>query len=112
MLGPDLLDGGGLVLAGMVIGRVARRRAKPEPKKKKPARPECDCTHSLAMHDTETGKCQHVDRVVKEKRGAITDHYKDIKGYETIIYGDKSCTCQRYVGPEPVFDFYVPESLK
>lgn len=112
MLGPDVLDGGGLVLVGMAVGRVARRRAKPPPKKNKPTRPTCDCGHSVAMHDTETTRCQTVDRVVQEKRGAITNTYSQITGYETVIYGNKACTCQRYTGPEPVFDFYVPEHMK
>ncbi len=48
-----------------------------------PVRPVCGCGHDLAFHNVETNAC----------------HYRQ---------NDSTCTCQRYVGPEPLVQVFVP----
>jgi hypothetical protein len=48
-----------------------------------PVRPTCGCGHDLAFHNVRTNAC----------------HYSQ---------NDSRCTCQRYVGPEPLAQLYAP----
>jgi hypothetical protein len=53
-----------------------------------PAKPICQCGHGLSFHDRETSKC------------AERQDSKSRLG---------SCLCRRYIGPEPLAQFYAPE---
>lgn len=48
-----------------------------------PVEPVCGCGHNLAFHDIKTNACRH--RV-----------------------GETTCSCQRYTGPEPWVQVYLP----
>ena len=73
----DLLAGGGLVAAGMVLQKILPRRRGP-----KFTRPICGCKHNRSFHEDGTGRCSH--------ESAWTD----------------PCTCRKYVGPEPLPELY------
>ena len=48
-----------------------------------PVRPVCGCGHDLAFHNVNSNACHHP-------------------------VGETSCTCQRYSGPEPLAQVYLP----
>lgn len=90
-----MLEGAGILLAGMGLGRVwpARRRGP-----KKSIEPNCGCEHDLALHDQQTGKCH----------GIVTrPHY--MKSGERLGKEHVPCTCRQYTGPEPLTTYYAPE---
>jgi hypothetical protein len=90
----EMLTGGGLVLAGLLIGRFApvRRRSPKSPK------PVCGCRHELAYHDPATGECHGMKTVDKHNR------YGEWIGEEQV-----TCTCRQYDGPTPLPTVYAPE---
>ncbi len=74
----DLLAGAGLLAAGQVSGRFLHRRARPAPSAERP--PICGCEHHAAFHEAAENRCH-------AKVGPARD---------------RDCTCQRYVGPQPL----------
>lgn len=84
MTGLTLIDGAGILLAGMLAGRFwpARRRG---PKPLKPVQPICGCGDHAAFHEGGTGGC-----------------HKDFQ-----YLG--ACGCQVYTGPVPITEYYAPE---
>jgi hypothetical protein len=73
-----------------------RRKAKE--RKLRGPEPFCGCEHHLSFHDVESGLCHGLTKVkMKNDSG------------ETIRKEDVTCTCRRYVGPEPLGGFYAPE---
>lgn len=88
----SLIVGAGLLGGGWVAGRVSRRRAAQQPQ---PVDALCGCGHNLALHDRESGDC-HAESMRKTGYG--------IKEWAR-------CGCQRYTGPTPLEDFFVPPSL-
>jgi hypothetical protein len=85
-----VIEGALILLAGILIGRFMpgrRRTAKPVP----PPKPVCGCGHHLARHDPATNACH----------AQVSADKFDIRR--------ERCTCRRYVGPEPVPEYYAPE---
>ncbi|NEW38702.1 hypothetical protein GV794_28035 [Nocardia cyriacigeorgica] len=87
----SLAVGGGLVVAGWVVGRFAQRR----PRQGKQLRPRCGCGHDLALHDRDTGKC-HAEI---SRRG--------MHGMREWV----NCNCRRYTGPTPLEEVFAPPIL-
>jgi hypothetical protein len=56
--------------------------------------PVCGCKHHLSFHDAQTGQC-HEFVMVK----VPGQEHKERVG----------CSCRRYVGPEPLGGYFVPE---
>lgn len=81
----DLIAGGGIALAGVILGRLLPAR------KKIPDAPEaiCGCGDEFAYHDPKTGECHQT-------------HYLGGGGYE-------QCQCRQYTGPRPLESFYATE---
>jgi hypothetical protein len=79
--------------AGWVAGRRSRRKAGP----KSPPLPWCMCQHHYGAHDPQTGRCtsQHTERLQERPGGSYGDVWVD-------------CSCRRYVGPQPVEQYWVP----
>jgi hypothetical protein len=48
--------------------------------------PVCGCTHHRAMHDPRTGRCAGKSR----------------RGDWVVGWSYDRCTCQQYIGPEPI----------
>jgi hypothetical protein len=88
-----MLTGGGLVLAGGILGRFlpARRRG---PKPPNPVRPVCGCEHEKSYHDPASGKC-HALMYVPGTVSRSSHHVP--------------CTCRQYTGPQPLPEYYAPE---
>lgn len=92
-----LAVGGGLVLVGWVGGRIGRRPALTNSDAPEPT---CGCEHSLALHNPYTSECHgQIRRPHYEPNGAPC-------GKEWV-----DCDCRRYVGPEPVEQFYASRQL-
>lgn len=89
----SLLEGAGILAAGLAMGRFwpARRR---HPKPQKPSQPVCGCDHHLSYHDPDTGQCHGM---MKIPSSGSRDSFH------------QSCTCRRYSGPEPLPEYYAPE---
>lgn len=104
----EFLAGGGLVVAGVLLGRFlpARRRG---PKPPKPVQPICGCGHHHGMHDPETGHCHDLVKggatAVKDAKG---NPVKDAYGYVQKTYEKIQCGCRRYSGPEPLPEYFAP----
>jgi len=64
----------------------------------KPPVPVCGCTHHLAKHDRK-GKCHEDAEVAVE----WDENRKPLK------YELRRCTCQQYVGPQPLSQIYADE---
>ncbi|MFC1417665.1 hypothetical protein [Streptacidiphilus cavernicola] len=64
----------------------------------RPPEPVCGCTHHLAKHDR-AGKCHEVVE-------APTAWDSERKPTE---YAARPCTCQQYVGPEPLGTVFAQE---
>ncbi|MER7845039.1 hypothetical protein ABTZ03_13980 [Kitasatospora sp. NPDC096077] len=64
----------------------------------RPPEPVCGCTHHLAKHDKQ-GRCHEVVETPTE-----WDAERRPARYEP-----KQCTCQQYVGPEPLGTVFAPE---
>lgn len=78
---------------GFLFGRRRRRAGQMAAAKQ----PICGCRDHLALHDLKTGKCHGVHtRTVVPKGGK--------RPYDVTA----PCGCQRYVGPEPIRDVWVP----
>lgn len=91
----EMAAGGGLLAAGVVLGRLLpdRRRARKSPK------PICGCTHELAFHDSATSECHGT--VSEPSR---YDRFGEVTAYRTV-----RCTCRQYDGPTPLPTVYAPE---
>jgi hypothetical protein len=101
---PDLslLEGAGILAAGMGLGRFWPARRK-HPKPKPPPRPVCGCGHNLAHHEVAAagGSACHA-----QVRGAITKW----NAYgEAIGWMMGRCSCKQYTGPTPLPEFFAPE---
>ncbi|WP_441249338.1 hypothetical protein [Kitasatospora sp. McL0602] len=79
-----------------VIEATEKRQAALEARDR-PADPVCGCEHHLAKHDRE-GRCHEV---VQAPTGWDADR-------NPTGYAPAPCTCQRYVGPEPLGTVYAP----
>lgn len=91
----EMLAGGGLVLAGMLLGRfLPARRRHP-----KPPKPVCGCSHQLAFHDPATGEC-HGKVEVETRWDRLGD---------PVAWSQAQCTCRQYDGPTPLPTVYAPE---
>jgi hypothetical protein len=105
-----LLFGG----VGFALGVYADFRARKE-EKEKPPEPDpyykepgrippgpgkliCGCGHHLSYHDREGGRCRHKRHFFAAGSGKIRYLAR--------------CSCQRYVGPEPMPDFLAQEIVK
>ncbi|TJZ52204.1 hypothetical protein FCH28_19480 [Streptomyces piniterrae] len=64
----------------------------------KPPQPVCGCTHHLAKHDKQ-GKChERVEVAVAWDADHKPTHYEA-----------GQCTCQQYVGPQPLAQIYAED---
>ncbi len=90
----EMLTGGALVAAGVLLGRALPNRRVPPPK---PPEPICSCGHALSSHrpDSRTRPCNVVT-------------LRLIGGAEV---GRAECPCLQYIGPEPLPTVYAPEVL-
>lgn len=61
-----------------------------------PVKPLCLCKHYLSYHDAK-GVC---------RKEWTESRFTSIKGDHDVRV---TCTCQKYVGPEPLPEFYAPE---
>ena len=93
-----MLEGAGILAAGMLAGRFwpARRKG---PKPTKPAQPICGCKHHYSFH-AKTGECHGT------KHGAVIG--RDSFGYPDD-WEQVPCGCKRYTGIEPLPEYYAPE---
>jgi hypothetical protein len=83
-----LLEGAGILLVGMLVGRFwPTRRQGPRPPRS--ITPICGCKHELSFHDPKTSQCHAWDKM---------------PGYRPL-----QCKCRRYTGPEPLTEYYAPE---
>lgn len=82
-----LAVGGGLLAVGYLAGLLSRRRRAPEP-----PGAVCGCTHSMALHDAEMGKCHG-----EVERPKVYNKQGDYIGRQYV-----PCSCRQYVGPRPV----------
>lgn len=57
---------------------------------KAPAKPVCQCGHGLAFHDLKSSKCSEFRDEDREQ----------------------PCLCRRYIGPEPLTQFYAPDIIE
>ena len=92
----EMLVGGGLTGAGVLLGRVLpnRKRAGSQPTIENP---RC-CEHSFGEHDPKTGKCNgEIRRVKYSPDGA------------SLGYHYFPCRCLNYDGPRPLDSYYAPE---
>lgn len=80
-----LLAGAGIFIAGMVAGRIRRKKSPSPPK------PICGCGHNLAEHNPQTGTCAATIYVFDAPR--------------------RPCTCQQYVGPKALEEMFAPQYL-
>jgi hypothetical protein len=104
-----------LLAAGYGSGRVGRARRRPKPFK--PPKPVCACEHSFAHHAAD-GTCKHIETLTDTRDVPITDSkgktiYRP-SGYvetneQTVVVAQVPCTCQRYVGPQPMPEYFAPE---
>lgn len=65
----------------------------------RPPEAVCGCTHHLAMHDRQQGRCH------EETRAAVewdTDR-------RPVRFELRPCNCHQYVGPEPLATVFAPE---
>jgi hypothetical protein len=97
-----MIEGALILLAGIVIGMIARslpaRRKTPKPLP--PPKPFCGCTHHHSYHDPETGKCN----------AGIHGQALEFDGYDRPIKWElATCPCLRYSGPEPMPTYYAQE---
>jgi len=90
----ELLEGAGILLSGIAVGRFWPARRK-EPK---PTKAVCGCRHELSFHDADTRQCHGTNRK------SVYDSYGEWVGYQ-----DVACTCRQYTGPEPLPSYYAPE---
>ena len=79
-----LLAGGGLLAAGVVIGRAMRSRLPTPPE------PVCTCGHGYGQHE-QGGKC------AAEVERTNYGHSYVVRGTEWV-----PCPCLSYDGPEPL----------
>ncbi|MBP2471668.1 NAD(P)H-hydrate repair Nnr-like enzyme with NAD(P)H-hydrate dehydratase domain [Crossiella equi] len=92
----SLAVGGGLLLVGYVAGLLSRRRVRD-----KPVEAVCGCTHTMAMHDRETGACH--EQIARPRS------YSEKGKYLGTVYAQ--CTCRQYVGPRPIEEVFAPKLL-
>jgi hypothetical protein len=86
--------GAGLLAAGVLVGRVSKRRTKD---RGADTAPICACGHSLADHNRDTDACHaQIRRPRYNKYGEWTGH------------DYTPCTCQRYIGPVPLEQVWAP----
>ncbi|MFI7122627.1 hypothetical protein [Amycolatopsis sp. NPDC049868] len=83
--------------AGLLVGRLTRRRAPADATTK----PVCGCSHGLEHHDPESKEC----------RGEIL--HRDARSTSGIYIGNQwvACTCRQYVGPKPFEELFVSPML-
>lgn len=65
----------------------------------RPPEPICGCTHHLAMHGKDDGKCHEV-----VEAPSLWDAER-----KPLQYEPQQCNCQQYVGPQPIGMLYAPE---
>lgn len=83
-----MIEGALILLAGVLVGRFLpgrRRKLKPMPERK----PVCGCGHGLHDHDEDGCKAQVC--------------------YDRLLGSWRQCTCRKYVGPQPLPEFFAPE---
>jgi hypothetical protein len=93
----SLAVGAGLLAAGALLGRLTKRGGNKPDQSEPKSEPICGCGHSLAKHERDTERCRGEDG---------RDRYNDRghwMGHEWV-----PCTCQRYVGPQPVESLWLP----
>ncbi|WP_372515839.1 hypothetical protein [Streptantibioticus silvisoli] len=77
---------------------VVERRQQALEAARRPPEPVCGCTHHLAKHDKQ-GKCH-------EDVEAPVEWDADRK---PVRFASRPCTCQQYVGPQPLPTLYAQE---
>jgi hypothetical protein len=80
------------------LAESTRREREALEQAQKPPPPVCGCGHHLAKHDKQ-GKCH--ERV--EVPMAWDAHKQPLR------YGREQCTCQQYVGPQPLTTLYAED---
>ncbi|MFI0938401.1 hypothetical protein [Streptomyces sp. NPDC021020] len=65
----------------------------------RPPEPICGCTHHLAMHGRDDGKCH-----AEVETPSLWDADR-----QPLQFESQQCNCQQYVGPEPLGTVYAPE---
>lgn len=91
-----VLLGAVIAYSGVLLGIARERRRRPEPPKTPD--PICGCEHDLAMHDPETNRCHHEERVARFRE---SDN-------KFIGYYQGTCPCRQYVGPRPIDQVFLP----
>lgn len=86
----DMLIGGGLVVAGAILGRLPQRRKKG----KRLDGAVCACRHAKSYHEDGTGRCHQ--RVYVRSTWGEDGYHED-------------CRCKQYTGPEPLPEYFAPE---
>jgi hypothetical protein len=96
----EMLEGAAILLAGIVIGVLGDRLLSRHGRRVQAGPvPVCGCEHSIAFHDSATGRC-----AAMRKAANRWDEFGDPSGWV-----EEPCTCRRYTGPEPLPQFYAPE---
>lgn len=94
----SLAVGAGILAVGMLAGYLRGRRDR------RPTDPEpiCGCGHHRAMHDGGgSGKC--VKALGRRETFSADGRYIGLQPYH--------CSCQQYVGPEPISSMWTPPVL-
>jgi hypothetical protein len=101
--GIPVIEGAAILLAGILIGVLAGRLLSHRGRREeRPKGAMCECQHSIAYHDRQTGHCAGM-RNVASKWNEFGD---------PVAWTEQPCTCRRYIGPEPLQEFYAPEILQ
>ena len=90
----EMLAGGGLTAAGVLLGRLLPRGKSALPTIENP---RC-CAHSFGQHDPKRGACN------AEIRRDKYDSLGEDVGYEYV-----PCPCVNYDGPRPLEAYYANE---
>lgn len=78
----SLVAGAGLAAAGYAGGARARRRAR----RASVPKPVCGCKHHKSYHENGSSKCSFVQ-----------------------WFSGERCKCKKYVGPQPLPEYYANE---
>jgi hypothetical protein len=85
-----------ILMTGFVLGRLRRTSTAA-----KAVEAVCGCKHGLHMH-ADDGKCHEIN---------LIPYSWDSRYGQANRWNEVACTCQKYVGPRPIEDYFATPSL-